>query len=602
VSAPVAASGVVQASISTPDVWTLNARPDLVDQASNAWRALARATERGAADFDTQTKALRDSGWAGEVADSYDLHRRRLTGDVAHTADPARRIADTVQRTAGALRAAQGRLTAEWSIESAAVAFSRDGAGNIIFHPATPEQASDVTDAIARATEIRHELDLQLSDDVVQLEKTRAEWRDLANSWGAVAAGTSEPFLLPPEADTVGILHDGNKVIVNTGTGDDEVQVRIDPATGMQVVTINNHDYLFPPGPDIVIRTGPGNDKITVAPGTNLNLTLLGGAGDDTIRGSDGNDTILGLGGNDVVYAGKGNDRVSGGPGRDYLDGQQGDDVITGGLGEDTIYGGPGNDRLSGGDGQDYLEGGTGNDTLSGDAGNDILSGGRGDDTIRGGAGNDVVYAGLGTDTVDGGSGIDKAFTEGGDTITGTEQNVTVHIKNAGGFIKIDGSPDFVDRVNADVDMLRSSERGTMMLEALQRGHDHSPLHTLTIAEGRSSDIAPPENNPGHLIEYTPHRDHVYTPEGTDFNGPPSVFLYHEMAHVYDYMNDSVAPGHYQSPPNVGIENKEREAVGLPIDEDNNPATPEQLYSKHPYDLTENALRDEMGAQHRPAY
>jgi hypothetical protein len=73
------------------------------------------------------------------------------------------------------------------------------------------------------------------------------------------------------------------------------------------------------------------------------------------------------------------------------------------------------------------------------------------------------------------------------------------------------------------------------------------------------------------------------------------VVLYHEMAHVYDYMNDSLAPGDYQGADDPGVHNREREAVGLPLDDG-------KLYPEHPYGLTENALRDEMGAPHRDAY
>ncbi|GII24813.1 M91 family zinc metallopeptidase [Planosporangium mesophilum] len=43
-------------------------------------------------------------------------------------------------------------------------------------------------------------------------------------------------------------------------------------------------------------------------------------------------------------------------------------------------------------------------------------------------------------------------------------------------------------------------------------------------------------------------------------------------------------------------------AAGLPIDEDNDPRTPDQVYSRHPYGLTENGLREEMGAPSREAY
>ena len=53
-----------------------------------------------------------------------------------------------------------------------------------------------------------------------------------------------------------------------------------------------------------------------------------------------------------VIRAGEGNDRVSGGTDRDYIDAQGGNDLATGAGGDDTVYGMAGNDRISGGRGQ----------------------------------------------------------------------------------------------------------------------------------------------------------------------------------------------------------------------------------------------------------
>lgn len=52
----------------------------------------------------------------------------------------------------------------------------------------------------------------------------------------------------------------------------------------------------------------------------------------------------------------------------------------------------------------------------------------------------------------------------------------------------------------------------------------------------------------------------------------------------------------------VDTPNDERAAVGLPIDHDANPATPRQIDPNHPYELTENALRDELGLPRRRRY
>ncbi|MEU4649445.1 M91 family zinc metallopeptidase [Nocardia fluminea] len=51
-----------------------------------------------------------------------------------------------------------------------------------------------------------------------------------------------------------------------------------------------------------------------------------------------------------------------------------------------------------------------------------------------------------------------------------------------------------------------------------------------------------------------------------------------------------------------GIRDGERVAVGLPIDHDNNPSTPEQVVTEHPTALTENAMRAEVGLPLREHY
>jgi len=603
----------VPAKISTADVWDLHARADQIEAAATAWRAAGKAIKGAADDVDAKAKAVVNGRWEGPAADSFDGHRKQLIESLDDTEAKAGEVAAVLEKTAGSIRSAQEHLTAEWG-KVVAVQFTYDAPKHLLFSPQTDAESKVVTGSISRCHSIRADLDARLSDDATLFAKARTEFTKVSARWSSVAAGNTDPFTMPPEAAGTSVIFDGNRVIVNTGTGDDKVDIRIDPKTGEQLVTVNGVTYRYPPGADIVVRGGDGNDSITVAPGTNVHVTLIGGEGDDEIHGGGGNETVLGLDGKDRLYGGDGNDRISAGAGRDYVDGQGGNDILTGGLGDDTVYGLGGNDQISGGEGQDYLEGADGDDKIYGGQGNDIISGGRGNDTLRGGAGDDAIYAGRGSDTSYGGSGNDKVFGERGDTSVGAEQNVTVEIKDFQTFIKVDGSPEFQARVNADLDMLASSPRGQEMLAALQKGHEdteggwwlwHHDGDSLTIQEYNNP--ADPNNSTashtdGHnVIAYNPHLDNLYLGNNTRVDGPPVGVLYHEMAHVYDYMNDTLAPGDYHGPDET-VPNLEREAAGLPIDEDNNPATPNQIYSKHPYDLTENGLRDEMGAPHRDAY
>ncbi len=89
------------------------------------------------------------------------------------------------------------------------------------------------------------------------------------------------------------------------------------------------------------VQAGGGNDEVLGGPtGSQLsNLTIDGGAGDDTLVGGDGNDTLIG------------------GSGNDFVDGGRGSDTALLGAGKDTFVWNPG-------DGSDTVEGQAGNDTL----------------------------------------------------------------------------------------------------------------------------------------------------------------------------------------------------------------------------------------------
>ena len=103
----------------------------------------------------------------------------------------------------------------------------------------------------------------------------------------------------------------------------------------------------------LAIDLGGGDDKFSATGNLAalIQITVDGGAGDDTILGSNGADTLLGGGDND------------------FIDGQQGNDTAFLGAGDDVFQWDPG-------DGSDTVEGGTGSDTLrfNGSAGNEIIA------------------------------------------------------------------------------------------------------------------------------------------------------------------------------------------------------------------------------------
>lgn len=535
---------------------------------------------------------MRAAGWEGQTAASFDAHRGQLVGGLDKASTTAGRIASTLTMVAGSVRTAQGRLDGEWA---KIVAIPHTGT---LFWPEDEADEKLIEGAIRAAEAIRTDLDAKLKGDVSALEEAQAGWEAMSSTWSAIASGGTDPFDVPTEADTTGIITNGDQTIVNGGAGDDDIRVFIDPQTGEQVVVVNGTPYRVPHGQRIVIRGGGGNDTISVPGDLPLDVTVSGSGGDDTISGGDGNETILGLDGRDSVESGGGDDRVSGGGDRDYVDGGEGDDTIDGGEGDDTLCGLDGNDTISGGEGDDYQEGGEGDDTVIGGDGDDMQSGGEGNDTIHGGSGDDVSYAGRGDDTTYGGSGTDTSRGESGDT-TDAENPVTLEIPDTTSWIDIEGSPEFVDRVRADLDMLAGSPRGQQLLENLQHNYEGSGTFDigkdgLTIKE-ETSDGNSASNGPfGDTVNYNPGRDYSVD------DRPPIVGLYHELAHVYDYANGTKIGGEYDGDDTAdhGIDNDERQATGLPVDHDDDDSTPEIIDPDHPFDYTENGLRDELG--HRP--
>ena len=223
-------------------------------------------------------------------------------------------------------------------------------------------------------------------------------------------------------------------------------------------------------GDDTVAGSAAGNDSMSGGAGDDTMagdnaiidaVTLLGGAGNDTMSGGAGNDLVYGQGGADlihgdadadtlfgndgadVVFGDAGNDSVVGNDGNDTLSGDDGDDSVQGNAGDDSLTGGNGDDDLIGGTENDVMDGGAGNDAMLGDdgqivrggqvfntdgsprtagrtitptggSGNDVMTGGSGHDTMLGQAGNDTMSGGSGDDDMIGGAGSDSMSGDAG--------------------------------------------------------------------------------------------------------------------------------------------------------------------------------------------
>jgi len=288
-----------------------------------------------------------------------------------------------------------------------------------------------------------------------------------------------------------------------------------------------------------------------------------------------------------------------------------------------VVYGGDGDDTLVGNDGVDFIEGGKGKDDLDGGAGKNMLSGGLGDDILRSGTDGNRIYTGDGTDTVEGVTTQDKVYGQQGvDAVNfaaGQSDNgqvvINVELNSKLGTqgVKVEGSEAFRQRVEAEIEFLRSSPNGQQMLAEFDKAAANG--NTVTIRElaneqngyaqtlGRgNAEISNGKAGEGSdvIISYNPsfHMD--------AFPAPVAV-LYHEMSHAYNGVNGTFQPGTYRGtgPDSGQVPNAERQAVGLDtsapgFDFDGDPSTAKTTHN--PIELTENGMRRELGLPDRPNY
>jgi Ca2+-binding RTX toxin-like protein len=149
---------------------------------------------------------------------------------------------------------------------------------------------------------------------------------------GGASSNTIQIWLTPDGRDyvidSIVPLEVGGEVCTNPAGNPNELVCSAPPIAGFEV------------------NADGGDDKITVARGVSIPVTVRGGTGRDTVIGGSGDDKLIG------------------GPGADRLIGGPGDDVLIGGPGSDVLIGGPGNDSLLSGPGFDFTRGGSGKNVV----------------------------------------------------------------------------------------------------------------------------------------------------------------------------------------------------------------------------------------------
>ena len=304
--------------------------------------------------------------------------------------------------------------------------------------------------------------------------------------------------------------------------GPDTITVNDLSGTGVKQVAIN----LAATGgagdgqADTVILNGSaGNNHVTIAgngssiaiSGLPVQVTIDGAeAGTDSLVIStlDGNDTIdastLNVGVNLTIDGGAGNDTIIGSRGADVLIGGDGNDTVTGGVGNDLALLGNGDDRFiwNPGDGSDVVEGRAGFDTL-------VFNGANVNETmdISANGSRALLTRDVGAVTMDlnGVERIELAASGGADTIvvndlTGTDVTQVAIDLAAAGTNSGDGQADqVIVNGTANNDVITIDRSGGVitvsgLAETVTIAHAEGALDQLTVSAGAGDDVIDASN------------------------------------------------------------------------------------------------------------
>lgn len=620
-------------SITVDDVWDLDADTGWLLTARTHLTSFATTLGDAATTVGTTRHDLAGH-WEGDRAESYLSYAPTLTTALNGASDQASALQQVLTDIDADVEGAQNDLDSSFVRASGACTGTLRLFGSVTFTwPDDEDQPPEIAAEQGRAQGVREDLRRTLDNRASTLDAVAQRCTEIGDAWAGPAEGI--PAWDYPTGESYGIMQTtlGDTTTVTTGSGNDTIEVTIDPETGETVLTVSHYtesqcvveEVRIPAGQDVVINTGGGSDTITVPAGTDVDLRFSGGQGDDTVsaQGATGDIEAFGGEGADTIELGSGADTVHGGGGDDYIDSGAGDDRVFGGLGNDILYGMDGQDVITGGEGNDYLEGAAGDDQLFAGQGDDIVSGGFGDDTGHGGAGDDTMYAGSGTDSFTGGQGDDKLTGEDHDTMEG-EQRITIEIPSEEHYTRwlefeVDGSDAFKQRMLADLQMMASSEAGQEMLEAQGRHYDESGFlgmgkDKVVLREfDEQNGYASPD---GYIVTINPDYqggiNNTTDPDGWT-GKPPVVVLFHELGHINQFRSQGGGSEHWWDPDAINAEGEkgdwirdadgqpliERQNVGLPWDTD---VIPEADGEDYDFDLTENGFRDEIGIPRREWY
>jgi Ca2+-binding RTX toxin-like protein len=163
----------------------------------------------------------------------------------------------------------------------------------------------------------------EFGDDVIRFNSADFDWQDTID-------GGSDDF---SDTNTLEIADDAT-IIDGDFKNVRDVQKLLLSGTGAQKVTLDQEADKA--GLRAIDAIHGNKSDIDIA-GTQNNIAVETGAGDDTIMGGTGNNFIVSGADNDSIEGGEGGDTINGGSGKDTLVGNAGADTLIGDAGDDTF-------------------------------------------------------------------------------------------------------------------------------------------------------------------------------------------------------------------------------------------------------------------------
>ncbi len=430
-----------------------------------------------------------------------------------------------------------------------------------------------------------------------------------------------------------------NELVIETGNRADKVTIKKGPGHSL-IATINNKPYQLnlltsPDGSEsqpLRIRTNGGDDCVLIDPEVKNAIRIELGAGNDYARAGAGDTRLYGGAGDDMLKLGSGDGIAFGNDGNDVLIAGTGNGVLKGNNGNDRMQAGKGSaDRrlfMDGGDGHDFMIV-TRNDTQI----PTVLHGGKGENLIVAN-GPATIYTGRDKNIVRSDNDNTVIYAKPSDEVHRTPGSQRVHTQHSevgkSGYV-IEGSAEFVQNVEDDMELLRISRQGKRMLGTADADaqRNDSPVRITELTEdngsyyfsnaairnhleaGHSMDTLAPAAQgfithqqagavaTGAQIQYNPSYS-------LDADSAPVNALYHEMAHAYNGASGTFLAGSTAIPENPdGEPNDERQAVGLftvaqPFNFVGHPAAEPSTTNPKPF--SENGFREEMRRPLRTTY